>query len=216
MSTAAAPLPPMRRLGAGARRLLDRVTVYLPLLLMGLLALGSYWLLRATPEVQPPLPERAPAHEPDYFMRNFSVRTYDAQGRLKTEVFGTEARHYPDTDTLEVDQARIRSFSPEGRLTTANARLVTTNADQSEYILRGNAKVVREPHQTPEGRALPRLEFQGEHLHIFNNDERVISDQPVLLLRNNDRLEGNTLVYDDKTGVADIKGRVRAMLQPRR
>lgn len=215
MSTAAV-LTPSRRLSRLARRLLDQVTVYLPLLLMGLLALGSYWLLRATPEIQPPLPERAPSHEPDYFMRNFSVRTYDAQGRLKTEVFGTEARHYPDTDTLEVDQARIRSVSPEGRLTTASAQRVTTNADQSEYILRGQARVVREAFQPPSGRALPRLEFQGEHLRVLNQDERVESDQPVLLLRGSDRLEGDTLIYDEKTGVADLRGRVRAQLHPRR
>jgi len=198
------------------RRLMDSVSVYLPLLLMGLLALGSYWLLRATPEPPMPVPERAPQHEPDYFMRGFSVRTYDATGQLKTEVFGAEARHYPDTDTMEIDQARIRSLSPTGRLTTATALRVTTNADQSEYELRGQARVVREAHRLPDGKTQPRLSFEGEFLRIFSEDERVTSDQPVVLLRDTDRIDANTLRYDNKTGVADLQGRVRATLQPRR
>ena len=32
----------------------DRAAVYLPVLTMGLLALGSYWILRSTPEPQAP------------------------------------------------------------------------------------------------------------------------------------------------------------------
>lgn len=198
------------------RRLVDGASVYLPMLLMGLLALGSYWLLRATPELPMPVPERAATHEPDYFMRGFSVRTYDANGRLKTEVFGAEARHYPDTDTLEIDNARIRSLSPQGRLTTAVAQQVTTNADQSEYILRGQARVVREAHRQPDGKNLPRLSFEGEHLRILNEAERVESDLPVVLQRGTDRINANSLRYNDKSGVANLHGRVRATLQPRR
>ena len=34
-----------------ARRRLEALMVYAPVVLMGLLALASYWLLRATPEV---------------------------------------------------------------------------------------------------------------------------------------------------------------------
>ena len=197
------------------RRLLDRFSVYLPLLLMGLLALGSYWLLRATPEPPAPVPERAASQEPDYFMYGFSVRTYDAQGRLKAEVFGAEARHYPHTGQLEIDNARIRSLSPEGRLTTATAKRVTTDADQTEYELRGQAQVVRDAHRGADGKPLPRLSFQGEYLRVLNSQERIESDQPVVLQRGGDRIDANSLSYDDRTGVADLKGRVRATLQPR-
>lgn len=197
------------------RRLVDQFSVYLPLVMMGLLALGSYWLLRATPEPPQPQPERAVSHEPDYFMYGFSVRTYDGGGRLKTEVFGSEARHYPADGRLEIDRARIRSLAPDGRLTTATAQRVTTNADQTEYELRGQAQVVREPHVAPGGKASARLTFQGDHLRVLDNAQRVESDLPVVLQRDGDRIDAQTLNYDDKTGVADLKGRVRATLQPR-
>ena len=60
---------------------------------MGVLALGTYWLVRSTPVFEAPAPDQPPRHEADYFMQKFSVKTFDASGRLKSEIFGTEARH---------------------------------------------------------------------------------------------------------------------------
>ena len=82
----------------------DRFLLYFPLISMGLLASGTYWLVRSTPPANGLVVQKPVQHEPDYFMRDFSVRTFDAQGRVRTEVIGTEARHYPDTLWLEIDQ----------------------------------------------------------------------------------------------------------------
>src|SRR5215208_1272956 len=101
-----APLATARMLLRGAW---ERVAVYLPIILMGFMAMGTYWLARNTPSVGPGEAQRALTHDPDYFMRGFSVKTFDANGRLKSQVHGAEARHYPDTDTLEIDQPRLQS-----------------------------------------------------------------------------------------------------------
>jgi hypothetical protein len=55
--------------------LLDHLSIYLPVILMGVLALGTYWLVRTTPVFR--RPQQAPRHEPDYFMRDFAVKTFD-------------------------------------------------------------------------------------------------------------------------------------------
>src|SRR5450759_2087496 len=100
----------------------ERLSLYLPVILMGVLALGTYWLVRSTPLLIAHGPEAQVRHEPDYFMRKFSVKSFDGAGRLKSEVLGTDARHFPDSETLEIDLVSIRSFSEEGGLTTATAR----------------------------------------------------------------------------------------------
>jgi lipopolysaccharide export system protein LptC len=197
--------------GRQLRRGWDRLSIYLPVVLMGLLALGSYWLLRATPEPVLPVAERPPQHEPDYFMRGFAVRSFAPDGSLRSEVRGTEARHYPDTNSTEIDQARIRSQQPGSPLTTATAQRVTSNADQTEFVLRGNAVVVREAA----GANRPRLTFQGEHLQVLTDTRRVLSDKPVLLLRGRDQIQANSLDFQDNTGVALLQGRVVATLQAR-
>lgn len=197
------------------RRLWDELSIYLPVLLMGLLALASYWLLRATPAEPEPTPERPVTHEPDYFMRRFSVKLFDAQGALRSEVFGAEARHHPDTDTTEIDNARIRSVAAGGQLTTATARRIVSNADQTAFTLDGDAVVIREPARPGQADAAPRLEFRGEYLQVFTSPERVVSDRPVLLVRGNDRLAANTLDYRGDERAAVMTGRVRAQLAPR-
>ncbi|MEY4910464.1 MAG: hypothetical protein RL761_127, partial [Pseudomonadota bacterium] len=65
------------------RRLADRLVIYLPLLLMGALALGSYWLVRNAPVVPVSAADKALNHEADYFLRKFSVKSFTPQGSLK-------------------------------------------------------------------------------------------------------------------------------------
>jgi hypothetical protein len=79
-----------------------------------------------------------------------------AQRRLRSELFGTEGRHYPDNDTLEVDQVRMRAISPRGPGHGATANRGLSNGDGSEIQLFGNAVVVREAATGSSGRAVPR------------------------------------------------------------
>jgi lipopolysaccharide export system protein LptC len=192
----------------------DRLALYLPLLLMGTLAMGTYWLVRSTPAVVVDKPVAQVKHEPDYFMRQFAVRTYDATGQLKSEVSGSEARHFPDTDTMEIDQVNIRTFTPQGRLTTATARLAITNGDTSEVQLLGGAKVVRDAVTDDNGFQQPSLTFTGEYFHAFMNSERVKSHKPVEMVRGQDRFTADAMDFDNLNRVMVLTGRVRGLLVP--
>ena len=188
--------------------------MYLPMVIMGVLALGTYWLVRSTPVFEPPAPEKPKRHEADYVVRNFGLKTYDANGRLKSDITGQTARHYPDTDTLEIDQVRIRSVNDRGHVTVASANLAVTNSDSSEVQLMGNALVVREARQD-RGEEVPRMQFKGEFLHAFLDTERVKSHKPVDLQRGQDVFTADTLDFDNVTSVMALQGRVRGTLVPK-
>jgi lipopolysaccharide export system protein LptC len=209
------PAPGWRRTLDRLSRVWERTSIYIPVLLMGLLALGTYWLVRNTPEAPVAEGQRAVSSEPDYYMRRFGIKTFDEAGQLKSDVTGIEVRHYPDTDTLEIDKALIRSYSIEGRLTTSTGDRALTNGDGSEVQLIGNARVVRDASIDPSGKELQRLEFRGEFLHVFVNEERVKSHLPVVIRRGSDEFEGDTFAYDNLDRVADLKGRVKGVLVPR-
>ena len=194
------------------RRVWERLALYLPVLLMALLALGTYWLVRSTPQLSPVEALQPPKHEADYFMHKFTVKTFDATGQLKSEVYGNDARHYPDTDTLEIDQVHIQSFNETGRLTTASRAL--TNGDASEVQLIGNALVIREAMTDKAGESLPRLEFRSEFLHAFMDTERIKSHKPVVLIRGRDQFTADTMDFDNLDRVMELKGRVKGTLTP--
>jgi len=172
--------------------------------------------VRNTPVTTEATPELAPRHVPDYYMRDFSVKVFGADGRLKSEVVGTEGRHFPDTDTLEIDAPRIRILNADGRLTTAVAKRGLINADGSEAQLFDQAVVVREATTNKQGVALPRTELQSDFLHLFANTEEVRSHLPVVLTRGaGSRFTGDGLAYDNLGRVIQLTGRVRGTLLPR-
>ncbi len=218
MATVATHPRASARIKAAWRQLVgawDRTAIYMPLLMMGVLALGTYWLARNNPGFSAPETAKEVRHEIDYFMKKFSVRTFDETGRLKSEIFGDEGRHFPDTDILEIDQARVRSLRPDGSVTVATGNRAYTNGDASEVQLTGNARVLREARRDASGKEFPRLEFRGEFLHAFLNEERVTSHKPVVLTRGLDQFTGDTFDYDNLGQVANLKGRVRGVLVPR-
>lgn len=196
-------------------QLWDRVSLYLPIVMMGFLGLGTYWLVRNTPVFDAPAAARVVLHEADYFMRNFTVKNFGENGKLTSQVSGIEARHYPDTDTLEIDAGRVRSIGPQGQITVSSADRVLSNGDGSELQLFGNAVVIREPIRDASGRETPRLTYRSDFLHAFVNEERVTSYKPVVLTRGTDEFTGDNFAYDSLSGVGELKGRVRGVLTPR-
>ncbi len=194
------------------RNLADRISMYLPIVMMGLLALGTYWLVRSTPVFEAPPPPAMVRKDPDYTMKNFSVRSFDVAGKLKSEVTGQLAKHFPDSDILEISLVRIRSFNDKGQLTLATSRRALTNADGSEVELMGDARVVREP--APGQKASERLSFSGDQLIAYLKTEKMRSDKPVVLKRGQDEFTAESMTLDNTSQVVELRGRVRGTLVP--
>lgn len=194
------------------QRTWEQVSTYLPVLLMGLLASGSWWLVRNAPKAVYGPVATLPSDMPDYTLRNFSIQQFDAQGQFRSEIHGTMARHYPATENLEVDQVRIRSVGEDGAIMQSSALRGISNADGSEVQLWGSAKVQR---SYPPGRkAVPDMVLESEFLHAWTLEERVQSHLPVVLRRGADQFSGNRMTYDNLDQVLVLKGRVKGTLQP--
>ncbi|MEN9904573.1 MAG: export transporter periplasmic protein LptC [Pseudomonadota bacterium] len=198
------------KLPAPLRHGWDRSAVYLPVLIMGVLALGSYWVLRSTPAPKDPAAPGPVLHEPDYTMQGFSVRSHEADGSLRSELAGSEARHYPDNDAIEIDQARLRAYGDLGQLTRASALRLSTDVRQSQYRLEG--AVVVERSGTPDGQL---MRLRSEQLFVARDGKLLWSEQPVVLQRGPHQISADRLRYDSQRGIMDLQGRVRAQLAPR-
>lgn len=197
-------------------RSLEQMMAWLPVAMMFLFALGAWWLVRSTAQLNPSQAARPALHEPDYQLHTFSVRSFEADGRLKSELTGAEGHHYPDTDTFEVLQPRVRTQGDNQQLTTGSAQRGVSNSDGTDIQLYGDAQVVRDETIQPDGRTLPRLEFRGPYLHARTEPRQVSSDQPVELVRGGDRFTGDSFDYDAQSGVANLRGNVRGLIQPAR
>lgn len=190
-------------------RAFEAASAYLPLLLMAALALGTWWLVKNTPVFDADRATAPLRHEPDYTMTQFLVQRFGANGAMRVQIEGDLMRHYPDTDTFEIDNPRIRAIGDDGRLTVATARRALSNRDGSEVQLTGGAHVVRAATATEAA-----IEFRGEFLHYFRYSEQVRSHLPIVVTQGSSEIRADALAYDHLAGVLDLKGHVRAVLSP--
>lgn len=211
-----APLPAVPTVPDAQRRLRDpwlvrvrdALSSYLPILLMVLLALATWWLVRNAPQ-----PEEAPAprvlrHVADYTMRGALLQSFDSAGRLRVQIEGDQIRHFPDTDTLEVDAVRLRSHAEDGSVVTAVARRAQAKADGSQVQLLGGATATSEgaPGREP-------LRIESEFLQVDVDTRRVKSHLPVTFHMGASVVRAGGFEHDDKTQVTQLLGPVRATLQ---
>ena len=204
----------MERLHNLVREAWDRFLLYLPLACMAVLALGTYWMVRSEPPADVPSAPHAQTHQPDYFMDGFVVKTFDAGGRMRSEVIGDKVRHYQDTQWMEIDSIRIRSSDDKGHLTTATADRGLANEDGSEVQLMGHAVVVREPGPDKKGKPSAPMQYRSEFLHAFMDTERLRSNKPVELQRGSDLFTADRMDFDNAEQLMQLSGRVHGTLVP--
>ena len=184
-------------------RLRDALLSYLPLLLMLLLALATWWLVKKSPKPPGASPEAATRIEPDYTMSGFALERFDAQGRLKLRLEGAQMRHFPATDRIEIEAVKVRAVAPDGRVTLAHAQRALSNSDGSEVQLLGGAEV------TSEDAGGAPLVMRSEYLHAFLVTERVTTTAPVWVQFGATQVRGASLDYDHAARRLDLGGPMR-------
>jgi lipopolysaccharide export system protein LptC len=187
-------------------RLREGLTAYLPLLLMVLLALGTWWLVKHTPPPPGAAGPKASRGEPDYTMRGFVVQRFGKDGQLRVRVEGRQLHHYPDTDRIEVEEVQLTAFSPDGRKTVATARRAVSNGKASSVDLMGQAQI---KGHTPDGQ---NVEIDSEVLHFDTETERMRTDRPVIARVGADTLRAGGLRYDNLARTLELSPPQRAVL----
>jgi lipopolysaccharide export system protein LptC len=203
---------PRRTQGPWRVRLLERLLAYLPVLLMGLLAVFTGWLVRNSPVPAEFQAAAVPPQTVDYAMTGFVLGRYGPDGVLRSRIEGDLMQHFPATDRVEVQGVRLRSVDATGRLMLGSADRAQSNADATLVRLEGSARVIREAAAGQNGNG--RVEIRGETLEILVTEERVRSTQPVTVITGSGELRAGSLDYSRRDRVALLGGRVTGQLRP--
>jgi len=188
---------------------MDRFVLALPLLMVAMLALGSYWMVRSAPGVDTGELPRPPDDTPDYLIEGFTVQKFDSNGRLSALLQGASAQRLPDAPWIEIQKFTFRASDAQGQMKWASADQGLSSPDNNEFQLSGHARMVREAHPMGD---YPRLEIRGDFLHVWTDPEKVESDRPVQLVHGKNRIRADSLQYDGTTRSLQMDGRVQAIL----
>jgi lipopolysaccharide export system protein LptC len=181
---------------------------------MALLASGTWWLVKNTPLLGDAGELAPPRHVPDYRMANFEIQRIGADGRLNVQIGGAELRHYPDTDTVEIDQVRVRAIAPDGTLAIAEAKRAISNGDGSDMQLLGDVRLRRLAAGANEN-AAALMEVRGEFLQALSNSEILRSHLPVTIRQGQTTLNAQNFEYRHLTGQASFSGKTTGQISAR-
>ena len=180
----------------------------LPLLLMGLLALGSWWLVRHAPRQSTAAPVTEVRHVPDYWLDNFEAERFDVQGRRVLTLRGQHLQHFQDTQDVRIDALTLKGDLPDGRGVTADARQAWMDDPGVNVRLEGQALVSStRPGEAP-------IRFQGEQLTLQTRRHDVVADKPARVVQGGNTFHAEAMHFDGTTRVLVLTGPARAVFTP--
>jgi lipopolysaccharide export system protein LptC len=185
----------------------DKLAAYLPLLLMVLLALGTWWLVKNSPQAPKASSPRAVTGEPDYTLRGFGLQRFAADGSLQLTLEGRQLHHYPDSDRIEIEEVRLSTPGTSGPATLATARQARADGKATDIeLLRGATVKAR----LADGQA---LEMNSNYLRLRVSEQRVSTHQPVELRVGTQTVKAGGLVWDNPARTLELKPPIRATMQ---
>jgi len=201
---------------------LARVQSAAPLVLAAALAGFTWWLVASSPDVgdgaRPPEPDRG---TPDYELAHARLARFDAHGRLEAVIDGDRMRHYPVTQTVQIDAMQLAMRHPDGRRVLAQAREGEWSEGRGLASLSGQADV----RLADAGVVLPAQAAElgtrgdvgvtrilGERLDLDTRARVLTSQQPVTVLREGSTVLAQTLRHDEPAGLTNLGGRVQGRL----
>jgi len=167
-------------------------TRVLPLALMFLLALVSFWLERAVRDEAPRPANRR--HDPDYRIVNFTTTSYNRDGAAESMLSATQMVHYPDDDSTELVRPRVVQTRPSEPRMVVSAERGAISRDGDDIFLYDNVVLVREADKER-----PEARITTSFLQVVRDRSLVRTDKPVLIVEDRRTLAGRGMEYNNES-----------------
>lgn len=182
-------------------------TRVLPLALMFLLALVSFWLERTVrEEEQRPVVRR---HDPDYIVTNFITTSYNREGAAESVLSADRMVHYPDDDSTELLRPRVVQTRPNEARMTVSAERGAISRDGDDIFLYDNVLLVRAAD-----RERPEARMTTSFLQVVRDRSLVRTDRDVVIHEDRRTLAGRGMKYDNEAQMLQLMSHVRGVFEP--
>jgi lipopolysaccharide export system protein LptC len=187
----------------------------MPLILMGLLTLVTFWLVQKNTPMENSGLERIRLHEPDYIIQHGTLSALNEQGSTKYRILGDKVTHYDDDASIDIDLPRMRLFRPDKAPVTVKSNTGHLDGDLTILELFNNASIYRpaQPATATEPATL-RMLASSSYFKVLINDDIVQTDKPITLE------QGMSVMHSTDGGTFDniqqsmtLSGQVRGRIE---
>ncbi len=176
-----------------------------PLVLLALLAGGTFWLDRAS-HVDFQGNNGRHRHDPDFIVEDFETRHFDLSGHLQHQLNAKRMRHYPDDESTEVETPSLLYYAHTPP-THLKAQKAWISKDGKEIRLYDQVQLTR-----PATDDQAELTANSSELHVFPDEEIARTQTPVTLINGLTTLQGQGLEADHRKQTYLLTGQVRGIM----
>lgn len=187
----------------------DRASHLFPLLLILVLAAGSFWLARAVQA-----PERDTSgksrHDPDFIAEDFGVTKLGATGKPEYSLSATRMLHYPDDESTDIVAPLLvqrRDNAPPVVIRADHGR-ISRNGEEATFF--GDVVMLREA-----GAGRSELRLRTEYLQIVPDRDLARTDRAVTITEGRSILSGVGMQFNNKTRQFTLLSQVRGTFDAR-
>ena len=218
------------------RLLLDRLTSWSPVLLLGGLAALTFWL-DAQVQSQGPRRDGTTRHDPDLFVEQVRAVTYDADGRVQQSLAAARAEHFPDNDAVEFVSPAIALTEPGKPRFTVTADRGSLTGNREVVTFNGNVRATRDAQAAapagapppaaaakgkgkaakpvaPAGDATGPITVTTEMLRVYPKTARAETTEAVTIEEPRGIIRAVGMEFDNQARTLKLKSNVRGTLQP--
>jgi len=181
--------------------MINRLPNRLPIILIILLALFTFWVDKA---VRQPTKEQEKdlRSNPDYVMEDFSAYSVDHISGAHQKLFAKRMQHYVANNTTYLEQPRLvnsKTGTPKMRVRADRANM---SGDEDIY-LNGNVKVVRYGEDGEE------TTMVTSSLHIIPDDDIAKTNKPVTIIQDNTIINAVGMEIDNGAQIIHLLSEVK-------
>lgn len=187
-------------------RLYDQLAAGISLVLLGILAVVTYYLAEMAGRDPNAGKQRKVTHEPDYFVEHFALTRLDAQGQPSFSLTADRLVHFPDDDSTEYVQPRLVSLDPSKPQVTLRAERGTSTSEGVQTHLHDNVVLTRAP---TEGSAA--LTVKTEYILLLSEDDIARTDRFVRIESGESVLTGIGMEFNNAARQLDVRADVKGV-----
>ena len=174
------------------------------------LAFGSFWLLQVMNRSDADIGASADLKEPDYIVEKFSFVRMTPEGKPRYLFYGAKLTHIPLDDASDVVQPIMQNMAPGEAPMTMTAKRARIYHAQNKVDLLGQVDINRPPSAISQG-----MRIKTEALTVFPDEERMQSDQKVLVTLGAATSTGTGMRANNASRQRDFTGRGKIISPPK-
>ena len=176
-----------------------RSNAWLPVGILTVLAATSFWLKEVVDGSAMGGRSRL-RHDPDIIVSNFSVHQMDAEGHTRYTLSAHRMMHYADDDSSAFENVALTAFEAGNPPLQVNADRGERRLNEERVLFTGSVHVVRDSGSPDD----PPLVMNTARLEVFPDRHLSVSPGPVVVEHGADRLEADTMQFDNKLSIAQF------------